>query len=120
MADNKEVVFVTRYKGLELVHTSMGLKDPQGNKVPSKRCLFTPTQYGYAYKTSDPVMVKWLDEHEYMKRGEINRFDPATVTLMEEPKVSNKGVTTVSGKAQVLTPAPSDAQGKPHRATVRK
>lgn len=91
----KDVIFVTsKYKGLELVHTPMGLKDKQGNKVPSIRCHFVPTAYGYAYHTHKPELIKWLDEHDHMAKGIIQRFDPKDVQKVESIKVS-KGVTSV-------------------------
>lgn len=116
----EEVIFVTtKYKGLELVHTPMGLKDAQGNKVPSVRCSFIPTKYGYAYHTSKPELIKWLDDHELMKRGLIQRFDPKVVTEVEKVEVSKQGVT--SKPAIPETPeAPKEMKKKGHVVKIQK
>lgn len=125
MADkeNKEVTYVTKYKGLELVHTPMGLKDAQGNKRPSVRCAFLATEYGYAFTTSNKELIDWLATHEYTKAGKIELLDEAAkkvATPPEAPGVSRGGVTTESGKSQEA-PAPEERQRtEPHRVRVRK
>lgn len=121
----KEVTYVTQYKGLELVHTPMGLKDQQGNKRPSVRCAFMPTAYGYAFSTSNKELIEWLATHEYTLAGKIAQLDDAAkkaATPPEAPGVSRNGVTTESGKSQEAeAPAPEERQRtEPHQARVRK
>lgn len=118
MAETKEQIYVTHYKGVELVHTPMGLKDAQGNKVRSVRCNFTPTEYGYAFSTSDPKIIEWLNKHEYMVKGKISKFDPKNITPVKPTEVANK--VTSGTKEEETPPAPKADEPKTHRVTIRK
>ena len=113
--ENKPVIYVTKYKGLQLVHTPMGLKDAVGNKIPSVRCMFTATNFGYAYTTKDPGMQKWLAEHDYAIRGLIWKYDPEiaeTAAKVEKVMVTLGGVTTASGKGNEAPAAAAEAAPK--------
>ncbi len=115
----KEVIYVTsKYKGLELVHTPMGIKDAHGNKVPSIRCHFVPTSYGYAYKTSNAKIIEWLDKHELMQKGTIQHFDPKCIKPVEPVKVS-EGVNSLPTIPE--TPeAPKEVKTKAHVVKIKK
>lgn len=115
----KEVTYVTsKYKGLEVVHTPMGMKDAHGNKVPSIRCHFIPTNYGYAYKTSNAKIIEWLDKHELMQRGVIQHFDPTHIVPVAPVQVS-KGVNSLPTIPE--TPeAPKSQSKKAHVVGIKK
>ena len=101
MTEEKEVTFVTHYRGLELVHTPMGLNDDNGNKRPSKRCLFGTSKYGSTFTTSDKEMIGWLKGHEYYKRGKVRLLDlENAVFTSNATQVTRGGLTTASGKSQ--------------------
>jgi hypothetical protein len=114
----KEQIYVTHYKGVELVHTPMGLKDTQGNKRRSIRCNFIATEYGYAFVTSDPMLIEWLDAHEYMTKGKISKFDPKSVTPVKPVEVANK--VTSGTKDEPLPDAPKGDDAKPRPVTIRR
>ena len=115
----KEVIYVTsKYKGLEIVHTPMGMKDTQGNKVPSIRCHFIPTTYGYAFTTANAKIIAWLDKHELMQKGVIQHFDPKNIIPVKSIEVS-KGVNSVPAIPE--TPeAPKDSTKKAHVVKIKK
>lgn len=119
MSEEKEVTYVTHYKGLELVHTPMGLKDQHGNKVPSVRCSFMPKTFGYAFSTSDEKLIKWLDGHHYAKDGRIARFDVSMTKAPEITGVERGGVNSQSRKPATPT-APDEGKPAVKAAKVRK
>lgn len=114
----KEQIYITKYKGVELVHTPMGLKDLQGNKVRSVRCNFVPTEYGYAFITADPMLIAWLEKHEYMMKGKIEKFD-GTALPVEPAKVA-KGVTSNVDTTEPADAAPAVKKTEPHTVRIRK
>lgn len=117
MADKK--MFVTAYKGLELVHTPMGMKDKFGSKIPSVRCTFRATEHGYAYETSNPELIAWLEDHEYMHGHKIHAFDPKSILKVEPVEVSRGGVTAGTKEEPVVS-EPSVGKNEPHKVKIRK
>lgn len=112
------VTYVTKYKGLELVNKPMGLKDAQGNKVPSVRCAFMPTPQGYAFTTANVDLIKWLDGHEYTKHNKIQRLEMGGLPV-EATQVKRGGIT--SGVQEEPTPVvPKTTATKPHVAKISK
>lgn len=61
-----------KMKEPELVIQPAGKKDAQGNSIPRKTIQFTPNSVGVGqYKTGDAEEQKFLDNHEYMKTGDL-------------------------------------------------
>ena len=117
----EEKTFVTRYKGLELVHTPMGLKNEYGSKVPSVRCSFKATTQGYVYTTKDPKMIEWLENHEYMLNKKIQVLDLKDMKKAEAVEVSRKGVVVgaVVDAPEVKEPLTGN-KVVPHKVKIRK
>ena len=60
----------------ELVIHPAGKKDPQGNRIPRKAILFKTNSSGCGqYSTNKPEEIKFLDEHEYIKTGQMTVLD---------------------------------------------
>lgn len=117
MADKK--IYVTAYKGLELVHTPMGTKDKVGNKIPSVRCSFRASANGYTYETSNPELIEWLEKHEYMLSNKIQVLDLNLVQKVEPTAVTRAGVTA-GVKAEPVVSAPTEKANEPHKVKIRK
>lgn len=100
-----KVSYVTKYKQLVLVKTPMGIKDSVGNKVKSIRAEFMPGPYGSMYSTDKVEMQEWLEGHEYMALGKIQRFDPETAEKVAGAPVISGGVTSTPAKAEPVAPA---------------
>ena len=113
----KEVTYVTRFKGLELVKNPMGLKDAQGNKIPSVRCSFMPTTQGYTFTTANEALITWLDKHEYMRSNKIQRAVEGEALETETVEVTRKGITS---NVKEEPEAPVTPIKKPHVAKISK
>jgi len=67
---NKQVIFACpRYPALVLVMKPMGLKDLQGNKIPSVRLMFQPDPKLGAgiLRLDEPKHIKFVRDSEYYK-----------------------------------------------------
>jgi len=63
------------------------------------------------------VLITWLEQHEYLKKGKIEKFD-GTVVPVEPAKVA-KGVTS-GVTAEPVETAPAEKKTEPHTVRIRK
>jgi hypothetical protein len=110
-----------RIKEAELVIHPAGKKDPQGNRIPRKAIQFYPNEAGCgSYKTSDPKEQEFLDNHEYMKTGELMVMgaENAPKVSVEAPVKTRVGMETTSSDEPPA--APEAKERKVKAAKVKK